>query len=195
MLVTDRHRTRGRELVDLVTHAATAGPCLIQLREKQMDDRELTDLVLRIRERLPEEARLIVNGRTAVARATGCGLHLPASQPWPDTAGIPLVGRSAHDLAEGLRAVEEHADYVVLGPVYPTPSKPGHRGGGADLLRSVVPRLAPLPVFAIGGVERAHVTQLLRMGAHGFAVCRAILAADDPHAAAVELITAADEAV
>jgi thiamine-phosphate pyrophosphorylase len=190
MVVTDRHAAAGRDLIEIVSRATEGGIRLIQVREKDLDDEPLADLVGRILEHVPAETRVIVNGRVAVARATGCGLHLPAIAPATDRSGIPLVGRSAHDLDESRRALRESVDYLVAGPVFPTASKPGHPGAGVALVRSLASAVAPLPLFAIGGVERSRVTELLEAGAYGVAVCRAVLAAPDPCRAARELIEA-----
>jgi thiamine-phosphate diphosphorylase len=193
MLVTDRRRVPRRDPVELVGAAVRGGVAFVQVREKDLPDDELRALVRRIRDRIPPSTLVGVNGRVAIARSEGCGLHLPAAAPSPDTRKLTFFGRSAHDLDEVRRAVDEGADYLIVGPVYPTPSKPGHPGRGPDLIRQVVSRVGPIPVFAIGGVEPANVGEVLRAGAWGVAVSGAILSAPDAAAAAAKLTAAVDE--
>ena len=88
-------------------------------------------------------------------------------------------GRSVHDVPAAIAAAVEGASWLVLGTIYPTPSKPGHPGVGPALIERVVQRVAPLPVFAIGGIVPARISELLRAGAHGVAVSGAILGARD----------------
>jgi thiamine-phosphate pyrophosphorylase len=95
-----------------------------------------------------------------------------------------------HDEAEARRALGEAPSYVVVGPVFPTGSKPGHPGSGVDALARLVGLVAPVPVFAIGGLTADRVAATLRAGAHGIAVRSAILGAPDPARAARELAAA-----
>jgi thiamine-phosphate pyrophosphorylase len=183
MLVTSRERARARDIVEVVAAAAEGGVSFVQVREKELADEALAALVRRIRERVPPATVLVVNGRPAVARATGAGLHLPAADPWPEREGLTLVGRSIHGDAEAEIAVRDGADYVVAGPVHSTPSKPGHPGSGIDFLRAMVERVAPIPVFAIGGIRVSNVAEAIRAGARGVAVCGAIVEASDPRRA------------
>ena len=183
MLVTDRHETRGRDLVEVVTEAVGGGVELVQVREKDLPDDELLALVLRLKASLPPGVRLLVNGRPAVARAAEVGLHLAAAArgdgPLP-----ALYGRAAHDEVEARRAMTESVAYLLVGPVFPTTSKPGHPGSGLGLVSRVSQLVAPTPVFAIGGMTPDTVGRTLRSGAHGVAVRSAILAAPDPLRAA-----------
>jgi thiamine-phosphate diphosphorylase len=185
MLVTDRVATEGRDLVDVVHQAVGGGVGLVQVREKDLDAAALRELLLRLAERLdPCRVRLLVNGHPAVARELGLGLHLPAAAPAPDRGATLLHGRSVHDQAEARRAVAEGATYVVVGPVFPTTSKPGHPGTGFGPLTQIVEFVAPMPVFAIGGLTPATVGPVLAAGAHGVAIRSAILSAPDPARAA-----------
>jgi thiamine-phosphate pyrophosphorylase len=194
MLVTDRLRGPERDLTRIVGRVARAGVGFVQVREKDLHDDELRALVREIREIVAPSTVVGVNGRVEVARSLGCGLHLPAADPMPARQGLPLVGRSAHDLDEVLRAAEEGVDYLVVGPIYPTPSKPGHPGWGLDLIRRAVARVEPIPVFAIGGVGPANVAEVVRAGAWGVAVIGAIVSASDPAAAAGDLAKALEDA-
>jgi len=193
MLVTDRRRTRRRELAALVEQAVAGGVGIVQLREKDLADDELRGLLDSIRKRLPGDVRLVVNGSTRVARTMKTGLHLGAGVPFPagpadgSRSDYALLGRSAHDLQEARDALRDEPSYLIVGTVFPTASKPGRPGAGPALVESVSRLVRPVPVYAIGGVGVAAVPGLVRAGAHGVAVCGAILSANDPRRVAEAL--------
>jgi thiamine-phosphate pyrophosphorylase len=152
---------------------AAAGLDGVQLREKELSDRALLDLAAAARAALPPPTRLLVNGRADVALAAGAdGVHLPAD-------GIPagalrrrfgaslLIGVSAHRLEEVEEARRGGADYVLFGPVYPTPSKPGAPALGLQALASAA-RLG-IPVYALGGVTLERFAEVAAAGAAGAA--------------------------
>jgi thiamine-phosphate pyrophosphorylase len=186
MLVTDRRRTRGRPLVEQVIRAVEGGVGIVQLRERDLPDDELRGLLDRIRRRLGPEVPLVVNDRSRVARTRATGLHLGAGVPFPrDPADgrredYPLFGRSAHDAAEARAALRDRPSYMIVGTIFPTESKPGHPGSGTGLLSAISRLVLPLPVYAIGGITVSSIPALIRAGAHGAAVCGAILGANDP---------------
>lgn len=184
MLVTDRRVARRGDLLRAVRDAFQGGVRLVQVREKDLPDEPFRALLLRLLEAAPEGARLVVNGRPAIARSAGVGLHMPAALPAPNREGIALYGRSAHDEADCRAALAERVDYLVIGPVFPTPSKPGHPGSGVELARRAAEIARPVPVYAIGGVTVSRVPEIVHAGAHGVAVCRAILQAPSPRQAA-----------
>jgi thiamine-phosphate diphosphorylase len=184
MLVTNRQIVRGHDLRPAVARAVEGGVGLVHVRERDLDDVALGALIDKLRAVLPRATTLVVNGRPALARALGIGLHLPAAAPACTAGSEPAaprpLGRSAHDEAEAVRARDEDVDYLLLGTIYPTRSKPGRAGAGADLVRAVVRRVPTLPVFAIGGVSVPRIPELLHAGAYGVAACRALLEAHDP---------------
>lgn len=183
MLVTDRRRTRGRSLVPIVAEAVRGGVGLVQIRERDLPDDELRAMVQRIRASVPPETRLVVNSSRRVARTMRTGLHLPASEPPEppaERAHYALLGRSAHDEAEARVGMEEDASYLIVGTVYPTASKPGRPAGGPALIERIRRQVGPMPVYAIGGIAVTTIPALIHAGAHGVAVCGAILQANDP---------------
>ncbi len=182
MLVTDRHRTRGRDLVRVVREAVRGGVRLVQVREPDLRDDELHDLARRLRDACPAEISLVVNGSPRVARALGVGLHLPAAAPARgdvDLAGQPY-GRSIHDEGEMRTALRDGADYLVLGTVFSSESKPGRPAGGLALVERICRQVHPTPVYAIGGITVTRVPPVVHAGAFGVAVSGEILAASDP---------------
>jgi thiamine-phosphate pyrophosphorylase len=182
MLVTDRRRTRGRDLVDLVARAVRGGAGLVQIREPDLSDDRLRELVYRVRDKVGTTATIVVNGSLRVARTARVGLHLAARAPAlgeVDLGGAPY-GRSVHDADELRRALADEADYVVAGTVFATASKPGRRPAGLDPLARICREAGATPVYAIGGVTVGRVPSVIHAGAHGVAVCGALLGASDP---------------
>jgi thiamine-phosphate pyrophosphorylase len=185
MLVTDRRETGGRDLVDVVERAVAGGVELVQLRERDLSEAEVEALLRRLLERLRgSPARVVVNGHATLARALDVGLHLAAAAVSPPPPRPLPFGRAVHDEGEAWRALAEDASYVVVGPVFPTASKPGHPGAGLQTLAHLARFVAPVPVFAIGGLTPQRVAPVLAAGAHGVAVRSAILGAPDPVLAA-----------
>ena len=190
MVVTDRHATGGRDLVDVLAAAAAGGARFFQVRERDLPPDVLSELVEDIKSALPPGTLIVVNGRPEMARECGCGLHLSAAAPLPEKPLPEPWGRAVHDEAETARALSDGARYLVVGTIYPTPSKPGFAGAGPQLVRRVVAAAGTVPVFAIGGVDEARIAELREAGAYGAAVRRAVLGAADPAAAARRLVRA-----
>jgi thiamine-phosphate pyrophosphorylase len=167
--------------------AVRGGVDLVQLREKGLPDGALL--------RALEEARavtrrlgvpLVVNDRPDLAVLVGADLVHVGQDDLPLSAvrrfGIP-VGLSTHGRWEVERA---EADYIAVGPVFATPTKPGRPAVGLELVRHAAAH-APAPWFAIGGIDRTNVAEVVAAGARRIAVVRAVGDADDPEAAAREL--------
>jgi thiamine-phosphate pyrophosphorylase len=102
----------------------------------------------------------------------------------------PLLGRSTHDAGQVAAAIAEAVDYFCVGPCWPTPTKPGRRAPGLDLVRTAAESATEKPWFAIGGIDAQRLPEVLEAGARRVVVVRAITAAEDPRAAAQELKTA-----
>jgi len=194
MVVTDRHAVAGR-LEDAVTAALVGGASAIQLREKDLGANDLLDLALAIKRQTADLGRLlIVNDRVDVALAAGAdGVHLgwrsmPIARVRDLVGADRLIGMSTHEIDEARRAADAGADYVVFGPVFPTPSKEGILDPcGLDAVRAVADAISPVPVIAIGGLDGSRTGAVMRTGAAGVGVIRAVLAAPDVTAAAQEI--------
>lgn len=193
-VVSDRQQTAGRPLDEVITAAARGGLGALQLREKDLSARDLHDLGVSLQETLdPHRVPLLINDRIDVALALdAAGVHLAGhSLPTRSARRVlgphKLLGVSTHSLSEARQAAEEGADFVVFGPVFPTPSKLAYGAPqGLPRLAEVV-RHVPVPVIAIGGITPANVPQVMATGAQGVAMIRAVLAAPDPCAATQEL--------
>lgn len=178
------------ELPDLVREALIGGVQLLQLREKQLPDDELVSVASAIRALCePLGALLIVNDRPGVAFDAGAdGVHvgqddLPVEQVRELVGTDMLVGLSTHAPAE-IDAVDPAlVDYIGVGPVHETPTKPGRPAVGLELVRYAAEH-SPVPFFAIGGLTEQNIGEVLEAGAERVCVLRAISDAPDPQAAA-----------
>jgi thiamine-phosphate pyrophosphorylase len=203
-LITDGKLAAGRGLAASVELALQAAAELapqpsiaVQLREKDLDGRPLMQLALELlqlcrRYRVP----LLVNGRADVALAAGAdGVHLPSDGISPEDARklvgpSRLIGVSAHNAGEITRAEALGADFAVFGPVFAPLSKGAYAPpSGPEGLASAC-AAASIPVFALGGITAARVTELEDAGAAGAAVIGAILGASDPAQSTRELLQA-----
>ena len=180
-LVTSRRRLGpgggGAEVLGRqIAAAVAAGVDIVQIREPDLPDRALFELVSRAVDVARGTASaVLVNDRLDVALAAGAaGVHLrTSSAPAPALRRHAprgfLLGRSVHGAAEAARAASEGGlDYLVLGTVYASASKPGRAACGVDALAAAA-RAAPLPVLAIGGVTIDGVRGVRGAGAAGVA--------------------------
>jgi thiamine-phosphate pyrophosphorylase len=190
LLVTDPRP----DLAARVEAALRGGVDIVQLRDKHALREELLPLAGELKALCHRSGALFtVNDDPGLALAVGAdGVHLgqgdgPLAPAREALGAAAVIGRSAGTLDEALAAVEEGADYLGVGAVYPTPTKPDGPVAGLGLLRKVAERGLPVPVFAIGGVTRETAPEVAAAGAWGFAVVRAVLDAEDPAEAAREL--------
>ena len=197
LVVTDRHQTNGRPLVPLLQQVLTAGAPAIQLRERDLSARELVTLAREVQTVMGSStSQLLINDRIDVALALeGVGVHLrsnslPLSVARRMLGAQRLLGSSVHSVEEGLLAESQGADYLVLGPIYETPSKQmfGPPLGIHTLEKACT--LVRIPIIGIGGVTAARAREMRRAGAFGAAVITAILGADDVGSATRELLDA-----
>lgn len=177
-------------LADLVEAAVRGGVDLVQIRDKELPDGEL----LRALEEAREVTRrlgvpLVVNDRPDLAVLVEADAVHVGQDDLPVAAvrrfRLP-VGLSTHTPAE-IDAAE--ANYIGVGPVNETPTKEGRPAAGLELVRHAAAH-ARQPWFAIGGIDRTNVDEVLAAGAARIAVVRAIADAPDPETAARELRSA-----
>ena len=180
-------------LVSLVGELASAGVDLIQLREKEMEAGDL----LRIGRPLQEACSsagipFILNDRPDVALALGAdGVHVGQNDLPVDAVRrifpIGIVGLSTHAPHEvdGSLAAEG-LDYIAVGPVHETPTKPGRPAAGLELVRYATAHV-DLPWFAIGGLDHTNLEAAMEAGARRAVVVRAVTEAADPPVAAARL--------
>jgi thiamine-phosphate pyrophosphorylase len=176
-----------------ITEAAAGGVDVVQLREKELSDRDLLERA-RLMRRWTRRAGvlLIVNDRPDIARlAAADGVHLGQDDlSVPEARRIlgpdALIGVSTHNLDQLRQAVLDGASYVGIGPTFPSGTKEFGELAGLDYIRAATAATS-LPAFAIGGICASNVDEVVRVGCRRIAVSQAILRAESPRAAAVEL--------
>lgn len=164
-------------LLERLSAAAEAGATMIQIRERQLDDRRLMDFIAGVLAAVrPRGCQVLVNDRTDLALASGAdGVHLKSDAPSGSDvrrvvpAGF-VVGRSVHSLGEATAGIHTGGyDYLLFGTVFPSRSKPdGHAVAGVEALHQVC-KSVQVPVLAIGGMTEARAAQVAAAGASGIA--------------------------
>lgn len=151
--------------------AVERGATIVQLRQPGAPAGEVVAQARRLADESP--LPVLVSGRVDIALALGLGVHLPerdlpvsaARRLLPDA----LIGCSVHNQEGALAAARGGADYVVLGPVFSTPTHPGAPALGPERFRDVAAHV-PIPVLAIGGMDHRRAALL---GGAGYAAIRA----------------------
>jgi len=190
-------RPHGREPDALLAAALRGGVDIVQLRDKELRDEELVRVSASFRRACDAYGALFVlNDRPDLVEACGAdGVHVgqddePVASARALVGPELLVGLSTHSRAEMDAATG--ADYIGVGTIFATPTKPESNAAGLELVR-IASEAARVPWFAIGGIELANVALVAEAGARGIAVVRAIRDAPDPEAAARALRAALGE--
>ena len=180
---------------------------MIQLREKDLTGKELLTLARELRELTRQYgSKLLINDRIDIALAVDAdGVHLGhqsisvqdarrafesssmigtvpilrQDEPLSVNRDSPLIGVSTHLLEEALQAESDSADFITVGPVYYTPSKAAYGEPlGIENLKKAAKEIK-IPIFALGGIKRENVGEVLNTGAYGVSMISAIMSADD----------------
>lgn len=178
----------GRPLADVLPAALRGGVDVFQLRDKTAGDEELLRGAHVARELCDDAGALfVINDRPDLVEAARAdGVHvgqddLAVARARELVGPARLIGLSTHGPEQ--LAAAAGADYVSIGPVNETPTKPGRPATGLDYVRHAA-RHATVPWFAIGGIDATNVGEVIEAGAQRIVVVRAIAEAEDPEAAA-----------
>jgi thiamine-phosphate pyrophosphorylase len=185
----------GRDHLAVARGALEGGARFLQFREKEMPTRDLVETAAALLGLAREfGAVLVVNDRVDVALAVGAdGVHvgesdLPVAEARRLLGPVAIIGASAATVESARRAEGEGADYLGVGPIYPTGSK-ADAGEAIGLAPIAAIRAAVnLPVLGIGGIGAGNVAEVIRAGAHGVAVISAVSDAEDMARATAELL-------
>ena len=191
--VTDERIARRADLDDLARELATGGGADLALHARGHTLSGLEHYELAERLRLYAPTLLFINDRLDIALAVGAaGVQLTDRGLSPEAARrlepTWWIGASVHGLAEAEAAQAGGADYLLVGPVFPTATHPGRAPLGLEGLREVV--TLGLPVIAIGGVTARNAAEVRGAGAHGAAAIRVLWDATEPAAAARQMLEA-----
>lgn len=199
--VTDRAWTGKMSLAQQVEAALQNGATCVQLREKELDEEQFLAEALEIRALCKSYGvPFIVNDNVDIAIRCGAdGVHVGQEDMKADdvrrrVGENMIIGVSAHTVEEARRAVENGADYLGAGAVFSTSTKTNVGSMPFETLRDIC-QVVEIPVVAIGGISKTNIMQLTGSGVDGVAVVSAIFAAEDPGAAAAEMLKLAREMV
>jgi thiamine-phosphate pyrophosphorylase len=196
-IITDTELQDRFSHFELARMAIAGGADTIQFRQKEGSTRKMIEMTRDLKYLCTSAGvTFIVNDRLDVAIASDSdGVHLgqddfPIHLAREILGENKIIGGSAVTLDEARKCLEEGADYVGFGPVYPTTSKADVGPvTGIDLLKEVIDKV-PLPLVAIGGVNADNTPEVIRTGAHGIAVISAVCCQQDPEQATRELFRA-----
>jgi len=183
--VTCQKLSEGRTNLEVLDGVLAGGAKIIQLREKDWDKKDLYELALEFRKRtLRYNALLIINDHVDVALASEAdGVHL-GQEDLPIEAARKIapdliLGASSHTLHEALQAEKDGADYVNIGPIFPTKTKDKlSRFLGTDAIRKIGPMLT-VPFTTMGGITQDNIHLVLQAGARRVAMITGITQAPD----------------
>ena len=199
-------RPRDENPAALLDAALAGGVDVIQLRDKQLAGEELVDAAAAFRAAATEHRALfILNDRADLVGAAGAdGVHvgqddLPVAEAREAAGPAAVVGLSTHRREEVDAAVAAvgagRPDQISVGPVWETPTKQGRAATGLELVSHAAAAAGELPWFAIGGIDRSNVAEVVKAGARRIVVVRAIRDAPDPGEAARALRAALSAAI
>lgn len=185
-VILDRTASRGRDLREVLDGVIRGGGRIVQFREKEWPSRRCLPLLEDLRGRAKSAGiRFVVNDRLDLALAAEAdGLHigqddLPAPVARKLLPPSMFLGVSTHSLEQARKAEEDGADYVAVGSVFPTATKPEFQLVGLDLVRAAR-QAVRAPLVAIGGITPDNAAEVIRAGADGVAVISAVCGAPDP---------------
>lgn len=184
-VITDKKASKNRGHLEVIKSAIDGGADVVQLRDKDAGVRELVQVGNEIR--LLTHRRhvdFIVNDRVDIALATDAdGVHLgqddlPLSLARKLIGKEKIIGISTHSLDEAIQAETDGADYIAVGPIFSTPTKPDYKPVGLELIRQVRMRIK-IPFVAIGGIDENNIRDVVKAGATRVAVVRAVVGSDN----------------
>lgn len=183
--VTDSSQSLGRSNYDVLEGLIAGGAGIVQLRDKNSNKKELHLMARRFRERTEQAGMLlIINDHIDIALAVGAdGVHLGQDDLPLDAARAIapdlLIGISTHSLEQALEAQQGGADYINIGPIFPTGTKETPMAPlGPEAISGIRPHLA-IPFTVMGGINRGNIALVLEAGARRVAVVTAVTKARD----------------
>jgi len=192
-LILNQQNKLGKSLEKFCFKLRNSGIDIVQLRVKLGEKKEILKLALKLSAFFAKSQTLfIVNDYIDVALFSNAdGVHLGQSDASIKVAREILgkdkiIGISCHSLAQARKAEKEGADYIGIGPIYATPTKPEYRAIGLNTLYRLKDKIK-IPYFAIGDIRQGNLKSAALSGARRIAVCRAILKSKNPKLAVIRL--------
>jgi len=182
----------GGDIVEIARKTISAGADILQLRAKSCSDRRILKIGRAIKNLVRKSKVLFVlNDRADLARIIDAdGLHLGREDlPVKDARNIldnnKIIGLSTHSVEEAKEAERQKADYIAIGPIFPTATKPQSIALTPGIITKIKDKVK-IPFVAVGGINLDNLDQVKAGGAQRVAVCRAIITAKDVFAVTKE---------
>ncbi len=193
-VIVDMQVLGSRDAVEAAAQTIRGGARIIQLRDKHSEKGKLLDIARKLKDLCQKSKTLfIINDHLDIALAVAAdGLHigqedLPLSVARRELPIDKIIGCSATNLKQALKAEQEGADYIAVGAIFPTPTRRDYEVVGIERLQQVKQRIS-IPVVAIGGISRDNITEVMTAGADAAAIISAILNQEDIEKAAREMV-------
>ncbi|MFH1441556.1 MAG: thiamine phosphate synthase [Candidatus Omnitrophota bacterium] len=185
-LIIDKETAGNKSILRIASEIKASGiPCIIQFRDKISKKADILKEACNLKKLLLKSSIVfIINDYLDIAKITDCdGIHIGQEDINIVSArGIlgkeKIIGVSCHSLKQAKQARDNGADYIGIGPVFGTPTKPEYKPIGLKMLSRVVKQI-DIPVFAIGGINKDNIQQLTSAGADRIAVVRAVCQAEN----------------
>ena len=175
------------EFLSIIEKSIEGGVDIIQLREKNENETKILNLAKEIRKIISgTDVLFIINDRVDLALAADAdGVHLgqddlSVSEARKITPEGFIIGLSTHSIEQGKGALNSGVDYIGVGPVFQTPTKPDYKAAGLEYVSWAKDNLKNIPWFAIGGIDDGNINKVTDAGAKRVAIVRAIMNSNDP---------------
>lgn len=169
-----------KPLLKIAKEAALQKDCVVQLRDKKSKPQDILQEALAISNALSKTKSIfIINDYLEIAALVNCdGIHLGQSDMPIELArrilgNEKIIGISCHNLAQAKEAQKKGADYIGIGPIFSTPTKPKYKAIGSNILKDIKKNIT-IPFFAIGGIDETNLHKIVSAGASRVSVCRAV---------------------
>lgn len=180
-VILDKGILKDRDITEAASKIIEAGGSCIQLRDKISTDRELLREAKILRSLTKSNKCIfIINDRVDIAvLSSACGVHLgqddmPVEEARNLIGKDKFIGVSCHNIEQAKNAQSVGADYIGLGPIFRTPTKPGLEPIGTDIIQKALQEIN-IPAFFIGGINLDNIHEILKKGAGHIAIVSAIL--------------------
>lgn len=184
-VIVDKKISEHKSIFNIVNQIKYLGVDIIQLRDKESEKEDILREALGLHKLLFNTKTLfIINDYLDIAKIVDCdGIHIGQDDTSVEIARRALgrdkiIGVSCHSLKLAKKAQDCQADYISIGPIFSTLTKPEYKAVGLDLIKEVKDKIK-IPFFVIGDINENNINEVLATGAKRIAVCRAILKAKD----------------
>ena len=175
-----------KSVIETTRLVIDGGADAIQLREKTISDSEFITLAREVRDITTKSGTLlIINDRIHVAREINAdGVHLGQQDmsvlEARDIIGNEkIIGVSTHSTIQARQAQKDGADYIAIGPIYPTRTKEYEPSVGIEIIQKISEAVVNIPIIAIGAITLENLDEVLKAGASRVAICSAIIGSKD----------------